>query len=70
MLCDSQKTPKFIEALNIKLTELGYLDENIIQNKRSINFQTKEALTKYQEAHALPVGNLNMETLQELGLQK
>lgn len=67
VLCASQVTPTRILAIQKALKENGY-DPGELDN--TLGGKTKAALMKFQQDKNLPVGNLNMETLKALGVEK
>ncbi len=62
--CNFGYTRNTIQRIQKALTEKGY--STPIDNIMSAHL--KATLTKFQKDHGLPVGNLNLETLQALGL--
>ena len=66
VLCGSKISKEFIQDLKMQLTEKGFdsESESLIYDSR-----TKSALKKYQEYNNLPIGQLNFETLEALGLK-
>lgn len=64
-LCQRDVTPKVIHALQEKLLASGYqLEKNGIMDDA-----TKAALWKYQKDNRLPVGSVNIKTLEQMGLK-
>jgi hypothetical protein len=63
VLCESNCTPTVIEEIYQKLTALGYYCG---KQKSLISSDFKNALIKYQIKNNLPVGQLNIETLNQL----
>jgi len=68
VICKKNIDYQLIQSLNQKLIDLGYLDATLLQDNRKYGFASKSALYKYQQAHGLPQGNLNIETLTDMGL--
>lgn len=69
VLCEIEITNEIINNLNQKLIDLGYLNENLVEDKQRIGEETKDAIRSYQEAQGLPIGGkLNIPTLEHLGL--
>ncbi len=65
ILCASDTNTGSVRSVQQALKDRGYEPGPI---DGVLGIQTKSALTKYQEANGLPVGNLNKETLRSLGL--
>lgn len=65
ILCAADTTPGVIRRVQQALKDAGY-DPGPVDGV--MGAQTRSALTKYQQAKGLPVGNLNKETLSSLGL--
>jgi hypothetical protein len=69
VFCDSKITPAFIKKLVTALEAQGLLRAKDVDFSTSpLHPELKAALSKYQVAHDLPIGNLNLTTLQSLGL--
>ena len=68
VLCEKDITLTVVKRIQSSLRELGYYDG---QNARVANLapKTKASLTAYQKDHQLPVGNLDFETLDALGVE-
>ncbi len=66
VLCKKYETSDIVLLIQEKLFEKGYLRYQDING--TINGRTKSALESYQHSHELPVGNLNIETLEHLGV--
>ncbi len=66
ILCNESTTPSIIRAVQRALTDKGF---NAGPVDGVMGAQTRSALTQYQEKNGLPIGNLNMETLNALGVQ-
>lgn len=60
----SRPNPDFINRVEKKLKELGY----DIKLDGQLGSDDKNALSKFQKKHNLPIGQLNLETLKQLGL--
>lgn len=65
ILCQQDTTPGRVRAVQQALNNLGYSAGPV---DGIMGSQTRSALTKYQGDKGLPVGNLNLETLQSLGV--
>ncbi len=65
ILCAADTTPGVIRRVQQALKDQGYEPGPI---DGVMGSQTRAALTKYQQAKGLPLGNLNKETLSSLGL--
>jgi len=69
VICEKDLNVRIIKEINNKLMDLGYLDKN---NQRisinSITPRTNSAISEYQKEYGLPVGNLNIKTLEHLGI--
>lgn len=68
VICEKYIHADFAEKLNTKLINAGFLNPKNLTNRRTIDFRTKSALTKYQRFFCLPQGTLNMQTLIHLGV--
>ena len=67
VVCDSDITPKLYSKVQSALIDRGYsIGISVADGK--IEKATKDALIKFQRDHGLPVGQLDMETLDELGI--
>jgi len=66
ILCDQDVTESKINQIQQALAREGY-DPGTIDNQ--MGEKTKESIIKFQRDKGLPVGNLNIETLQALGVQ-
>jgi hypothetical protein len=65
VLCGEKVTGYTIRQIQVALNKAGY---NVGTPNNEMGSETKEALTKFQKDHKLPVGNLDMETLKALGV--
>ena len=65
VLCSDQLTVARIQSIQKSLKEKGYYSGSI---DNVFGEQTKSALVKFQENEGLPYGNLNLETLEALGV--
>ena len=63
--CGDKVTASVIRQLQTKLTAAGYN----VPVSEGMNKETKEALMRYQKEHNLPVGNLDVRTLDALGVK-
>lgn len=66
VLCQQDITASKIAAIQNALIREGY-DPGVIDNQ--MGQQTRDALIQFQKDKGLPVGNLNVETLDALGVQ-
>ncbi|MBL7784973.1 MAG: peptidoglycan-binding protein [Chitinophagales bacterium] len=67
VLCDSKTTPSKISQIQDALRAKGYdpgPSDNVLGGK------TRAALQQFQKDNNLPVGNLNMETMRALGVER
>ncbi len=71
VVCQNQIDRLLIEQIKMGLAEKGYLNQS--QKDRKVNDQLenwiKTALVKYQRENALPVGQLDVETLTSLNIR-
>jgi hypothetical protein len=67
ILCETNVTADIIRSLQRALQKAGY-DPGSIDGR--VGAQTRSALAAYQEAKGLAQGQLTIETLKELGLEK
>lgn len=67
VLCEPLVTDNKISEIQNALKREGY-DPGAIDNQ--MGGKTKQALIKFQQDKGLPVGNLNLETLEALGVKK
>lgn len=66
VVCDTDIDSYLIKRVQTKLNSLGY---NCGTADGIMGSATKQALAKYQNDNNLPVGNLNIATMQKLGVQ-
>ena len=66
VLCPKDITPNLIADLQEKLIAKGY---DTGEKTTKINKQLKQALIKFQKENGLPIGLLNIETLEALGIK-
>jgi len=66
VVCDTDIDSYLIKRVQTKLNELGY---NAGPADGIMGSGTRRALEKYQADNKLPVGNLNIATMQKLGVQ-
>ncbi len=66
VLCANKITKDFIFRLQMKLISNGYE----LKTNREMDKETKSAIQDFQEKNKLPKGNLNIQTLRALGLDK
>jgi len=67
VVCDNQITNNLSQNIQIALVDRGYI-YTVVKGKR-FNPETKAALIKFQRDNALPVGQLDYETLEALGVE-
>ena len=67
VLCASQVTKNLIHNMKIGLAQQGYL--SFIDEKDEVNKEVKAALIKFQTEKGLPIGALNLETMDSLGVK-
>lgn len=65
VVCDTDIDVSLIKRVQVKLNDLGY---NAGTADGIMGSGTKKALEKYQSDNNLPVGNLNIATMQKLGV--
>lgn len=69
VLCEKDMNRTIIQNVNWQLIELGYLDENLLNDAGMLGRATKIAIRDYQEVNGLPIGGaLNIPLLEHLGL--
>ena len=66
VVCDNQFNDEMKEDIQLALIELGYLEETNSEEK--YNPEVKSSLINFQKANELPVGQLDFETLDALGV--
>ncbi len=67
VVCDSDITPEFYKRVQDSLSEKGY-DVGIEGSNGKIGPESKEAMMKFQRENVLPIGQLDIETLEALGI--
>jgi len=67
VICEKNVTPKFIKLLKEALEVWGY--EVGLTDRYEIGKRTKNALTQFQRDNELPIGQLDFETLDLLGVE-
>ena len=67
VVCQSDVTPRLYSEIQLALIEKGFGKDIIADGV--ISRATKEALVAYQKANGLPVGSLDLETLDSLGVR-
>ncbi len=67
VICDSKVTYKLIKKIKEQLILEGFDLENY--KRRDFGPAAKSALVQYQKANDLPIGNLDIETLNHLGVK-
>ena len=68
IVCNEKVTPTFIRSLTAKLTAEGFLSNTIVGTE-TVSKPLRDAIVAYQRKHNLPVGNLNMPTMEHMGIQ-
>lgn len=75
VICSNKLTPAIVRQIQVALQNEGYYDNTSSKKEQDhplytthLDVQTKAALTKYQKNNGLPVGQLDIETLQALGI--
>ncbi len=66
VLCGKDLTPEKIKAIQIALTAEGF---DVGTPDGYLGERSRAAILRYQQAKGLPVGNLNIATLQKLGVK-
>lgn len=66
VLCPEKLTEKIIDEVQLKLKGLGFAADNFANE---LGETTLDSLKKFQEQNELPIGGLNIPTLQLLGIQ-
>lgn len=80
VICTNHITPVIVQQIQETLKKEGYYQGKVIiinpfENEKSaakksiLSVQTKAALTQYQKHNGLPIGNLDVETLDALGIE-
>lgn len=67
VVCREDLTKEFIQKISQKFYDLGYVTSNEIDE---MDEELKAALIKFQIENNLPVGQMDFETLNSLGLKK
>lgn len=67
VVCEADLNESLYQNIQLALIANGYLQDTIPDGK--IGKTTKEALVKYQKSNELPVGSLDLETLDHLGVE-
>ncbi len=67
VICGAKVNKKFALMLNEALVQKGFLDVN--ESSNVIGAASKKALTEYQKASGLPVGQLDLRTIESLGIE-
>lgn len=65
IVCKADTTPELIKDMQYKLMELSFYSG---EADGKMNTETREAIIEYQKANGLPVNNMNMQTMNALGL--
>ena len=65
VVCQNKQTPKYIQGLQMALQEAGTYDGDI---NGKLSIETLESLKTYQADRNLPVGLLDLESMESLGL--
>ncbi len=66
VLCDQKITSTFVDQVSEALNQAGFNNSNT--EDKAWNRSLKSALVKYQNHHELPIGQLDSETLNHLGI--
>lgn len=68
VLCENEINENIISQINTFLEASGYpIDE---RQYDKLNIVSKESLIKYQKENGLPIGNLDIQTLESMGIEK
>jgi hypothetical protein len=65
VICQNKITKKFIEKLQLALIKKGYYKGEL---QSELNKHIKSALINYQKDHDLPIGSMDLQTMQKLGV--
>ncbi len=68
VLCDNHITSEFYQDLQAALIDFGYISEIEKSDDPGFSPSVKAALVKFQKKNSLPVGQLDFETLDYLGV--
>jgi hypothetical protein len=66
VVCEEDITPAFMHNVSMRLTDMGYYSGLIYS---VFNSKIKAALRQFQQHNGLPMGHLDMETLEALDLR-
>ena len=66
VLCSDKLTEKIIQEIQMKLKGLGFETDNFANE---LGETTLDSLKKFQQQNELPIGGLNISTLQLLGIE-
>ncbi len=69
VLCPEHVTTSFVQELKLKLIEEGLFDVEKLSESKELNKEVLLALKRYQQKYQLPIGSLNIETIDHLGIQ-
>ena len=69
VLGSDEVTSEMLKSMQTKLKEKGYDVGKVGDAQKVVNEKFKTALLQYQKDNALPVGNLDFETLEDLGVE-
>jgi len=67
VICEDDITPKFMKLLKESLVNWGY--ETGLTDRYKIGDKTKKSLIQFQRDNELPIGQLDLETLDLLGVE-
>ena len=68
VVCGEKVTPTFIRKLTAKLSAEGLLVNTIVATEK-LSKPLCDAMVAYQKKYNLPVGNLNMPTMEHMGIE-
>ena len=66
VICENDITKPIVDQIQNALRDLGYYNED---NNNKLDSKTKSALTDFQRENRLPIGQLDYETLDVLGVR-
>lgn len=66
VLCSQYITSNVIREINLALQGKGY---DVDVNEKTLSQKSKDAMNKFQKTFNLPIGNLNIKTLDALGVR-
>jgi len=68
VICDNQVNSNLVENIIYELISKGYLPEDYVPSSLTFNPPLKKALVLFQKENNLPIGSLDLETLDVLGV--